>query len=115
MANKNITYLNKDFNTFRAALIEYAKAYYPTSYNDFSTSSPGTMFIEMASYVGDVLSFYLDNQVQENFLEYAKQTNNLYTLAYMMGYRPKVTSAAVVTLEVYQQVPAILSHTQEAL
>ena len=48
MANKNITYLNKDFTTFRAALIEYAKAYYPQSYNDFSTSSPGSMFIEMA-------------------------------------------------------------------
>ena len=81
MANKNITYLNKDFNTFRAALIEYDKAYYPQSYNDFSTSSPGTMFIEMASYVGDVLSFYLDNQVQENLLEFANQTNNLYTFA----------------------------------
>ena len=106
MANKNITYLNKDFNTFRAALIEYAKTYYPTSYNDFSTSSPGTMFIEMASYIGDVLSFYLDNQVQENFLEYTKQTNNLYTLAYMLGYRPKVTSAAITTLDVYQQIPA---------
>ena len=106
MANKNITYLNKDFSTFRAALIEYAKAYYPQSYNDFSTSSPGTMFIEMASYVGDVLSFYLDNQVQENFLEYAKQTNNLFTLAYMMGYRPKVTSAATVTVDVYQQIPS---------
>lgn len=106
MANKNITYLNKDFTTFRNALIEYAKTYYPQSYNDFSTSSPGTMFIEMASYVGDVLSFYLDNQVQETFLEYAKQTNNLYALAYMLGYRPKVTSAAVVTLDVYQQIPA---------
>ena len=106
MANKDIKYLNKDFNTFREALIEYAKTYYPTSYNDFSTSSPGTMFIEMASYVGDVLSFYLDNQVQENFLEYAKQTNNLFTLAYMMGYRPKVTSAAITTLDVYQQIPA---------
>jgi hypothetical protein len=106
MANKDIRYLNKDFNTFREALIEYAKAYYPNSYNDFSTSSPGTMFIEMASYVGDVLSFYLDNQVQENFLEFAKQTNNLYALAYMLGYRPKVTSAAIVDLDVYQQLPA---------
>lgn len=106
MANKNITYLNKDFTTFKSALIEYAKTYYPTSYNDFSTSSPGTMFIDMASYVGDVLAFYLDNQTQETFLEYAKQTNNLYALAYMLGYRPKVTSAAVVTLDVYQQIPA---------
>jgi len=106
MANKNITYLNKDFTTFRESLIQYAQAYYPTSYNDFTTSSPGTMFIEMASYIGDVLSFYLDNQVQENFLEYAKQTNNLYTMAYMLGYRPKVTSAAIVNLDVYQQIPA---------
>lgn len=106
MANKNITYLNKDFASFKAALVEYAKTYYPNTYNDFSTTSPGTLFIDMASYVGDVLSFYLDNQIQENFLEYAKQTNNLYTLAYMLGYRPKVTSAAVVTLDVYQQIPA---------
>jgi hypothetical protein len=106
MANKDIRYLNKDFNSFKEALIEYAKAYYPNTYNDFSTSSPGTMFIDMASYVGDVLSFYLDNQVQETFLEYAKQTNNLYALAYMLGYRPKVTSAAIVNLDVYQQLPA---------
>lgn len=106
MANKNIRYLNKDFTTFKNALIEYARTYYPTSYNDFTTSSPGTMFIDMASYIGDVLSFYLDNQTQETFLEYAKQTNNLYALAYMLGYRPKVTSAAIVTLDIYQQVPA---------
>jgi hypothetical protein len=66
----------------------------------------------MAAYVGDVLSFYLDNQLQETFLQYAKQKNNLYTLAYMLGYRPKVTSAAIVNLEVYQQVPSILSASQ---
>ena len=102
----DIKYLNKDFNSFKSELIEYAKSYYPTVYNDFSQASPGSMFIEMASYVGDVLSFYLDNQIQESFLQYAKQKNNLYTLAYMLGYRPKVTSAAVVNLDVYQQVPA---------
>lgn len=106
MPNIDIKYLNKDFTSFKSALIEYAKAYFPSSYNDFSTSSPGTMFIDMASYVGDVMSFYLDNQIQENFLEYAKQQNNLYTLAYMFGYRPKVTSAAITTIDVYQQIPA---------
>ena len=107
MANNiDIKYLNKDFTSFKNSLIEYAKAYFPNSYNDFSTSSPGTMFIDMASYVGDVLSFYLDNQIQENFIEYAKQINNLYTLSYMFGYRPKVTSAATTTLDLYQQIPA---------
>jgi hypothetical protein len=108
MANQvDIKYLNKDFNSFKTDLIEYAKAYYPTVYNDFTQASPGSMFIDMASYVGDVLSFYLDNQLQETFLQYAKQKGNLFTLAYMLGYRPKVTSAAIVNLDVYQQVPAL--------
>lgn len=106
MANSqtDIKYLNKDFNSFKSDLIEYARSYYPTTYNDFNQASPGTMFIDMAAYVGDVLSFYLDNQLQETFLQYAKQKNNLYAMAYMLGYRPKVTSAATVILDVYQQV-----------
>jgi hypothetical protein len=108
MANQvDIKYLNKDFASLKADLIEYARAYYPTVYNDFTQASPGSMFIDMASYVGDVLSFYLDNQLQETFLQYAKQKGNLFTLAYMLGYRPKVTSAAIVNLEVYQQIPAV--------
>jgi hypothetical protein len=110
MANEiDIKYLNKDFSSFKSDLIEYAKAYYPTVYNDFTQASPGSMFIEMASYVGDVMSFYLDNQLQETFLQYAKQKNNLYSLAYMMGYRPKITSAAIVDIDVYQQVPSLTS------
>ena len=102
----DIKYLNKDFTSFRNDLIEYARSYYPTVYNDFTQASPGSMFIEMASYVGDVLSFYLDNQIQETYLQYSKQKGNLYSMAYMLGYRPKVTSAATVMLDVYQQVPA---------
>lgn len=113
MANKpDIKYINKDFNSLRNDLITYAKSYYPTVYNDFSQASPGSMFIEMAAYVGDILSFYLDNQIQETFLQYAKQPNNLYTLAYMMGYRPKVISAAIVDIDVYQQLPYITSGSQ---
>jgi hypothetical protein len=59
------------------------------------------MLIEMASYVGDILSFYTDNQIQENFLQFAKQRKNLLALAYNFGYRPKVTSAASVEVNVY--------------
>jgi hypothetical protein len=60
---KDIKYLNKDFSEFRGNLIEFAKTYFPKTYSDFNESSPGMMFMEMASYVGDVLSFYLDNQI----------------------------------------------------
>ena len=111
MANKkrNIQYINKDFTELRASLIDYARTYFPTTYNDFSPASPGMMFMEMAAYVGDVLSFYMDNQIQENFLQYARQTNNLYELAYMFGYKPNVTQVATTLIDFYQQVPSKLS------
>ena len=106
---RNITYINKDFSELRASLIDYARTYFPTTYNDFSPTSPGMMFMEMAAYVGDVLSFYMDNQIQENFLQYARQTNNLYELAYMFGYKPNVTQVASAPVDFYQQVPSVLS------
>jgi len=104
--DKDIKYINRDFSDFRQRLIEYTKTYFPNTYNDFSPSSPGMMFMEQAAYVGDVLSFYLDNQIQENFTQYAQQTNNIYELAYMFGYKPKTTTAAQTTIDFYQQVPS---------
>ena len=109
---RDIKYLNRDFNSLKDTLITYSKTYFPNTYNDFSPSSPGMMFMEMAAYVGDVLSFYLDNQIQETYLQYARQTNNLYDLAYMLGYKPKVTSAATTTLDFYQTLPATTSGSQ---
>ena len=104
---RNLTYLNKDFTEFRSSLINYSRTYFPTTYNDFSPSSPGMMLIEMASYVGDVMSFYLDNQFQETFLQYARQSNNVFDLAYMFGYKPKVTGIAIVDIDFYQRIPAL--------
>ena len=104
--NREINYLNKDFAGFRADLLNYAQTYFPTTYTDFDASSPGVMFMEMAAYVGDVMSFYLDNQIQENFLQYSKQTPNIFDLAYMFNYKPKVTGLSTTELDFYQQVPA---------
>ena len=109
MAQKDIKYINKDFNSFKQALIEYARNYFPEVYNDFTEATPGNMFIEMASYVGDVLSFYVDKQTQENFLLFAQDKKNLMSMAYTLGYRPKVVSTAVVDLSVFQQLPATIS------
>lgn len=106
--DRNINYIDRDFPEFRSKLIDFAQTYFPTTYNDFSNASPGMLFIEMASYVGDVLSFYLDNQIQENYVQFARQTNNLYQLAYMFGYKPRVTATATTTLDIYQQVPSVL-------
>ena len=109
---RNINYINKDFTEYRAQLINYAQSYFPTTYTDFSETSPGMMFIEQAAYVGDVLSFYLDNQIQENYVQYARQDNNLYQMAYMFGYKPKVTTLATTEIDFYQLVPSKLSGSE---
>ena len=106
---KAISYINKDFNEYKNNLINYTKTYFPNTYNDFSPSSPGMLFIELASYVGDVLSFYQDNQIQENYLQFARQNKNLYELAYMFGYKPNVTGIATTTIDFYQKLPSLLS------
>jgi hypothetical protein len=104
--NRDIKYINRDFGNLRQNLINYSKTYFPTTYNDFTESSPGMMFMELSAYVGDVLSFYQDNQFQETFLQYAREAKNLYDLAYMMGYKPKTTGVALVDIDFYQTVPA---------
>jgi hypothetical protein len=110
--NRDIKYINRDFSDFRSRLIQYAQTYFPQTYNDFSPASPGMMFIEQASYVGDILSFYLDTQFQETFTQYAQQTNNIFELAYMFGYQPKVSNAAQVNVDFYQQLPSIQVGTE---
>jgi hypothetical protein len=110
--NRDIRYINRDFSEFRQRLIEYSRTYFPNTYTDFSPASPGMMFMEQAAYVGDVLSFYLDNQFQETFTQYAQQTNNVFELAYMFGYKPKTTGVAQVTVDFYQQIPSKLSGSE---
>jgi hypothetical protein len=105
--NRDIKYLNKDFTEFRSNLIEYAKTYFPKSYSDFNESSPGTLFIEMASYLGDVLSYYVDDSLKESLMGYAEDKENVIALAKYLGYKPKVTTPALVNLAVYQLVPSV--------
>jgi hypothetical protein len=106
--DRDIKYINRDFTDYKAQLVDFAKNYFPDSYNDFSPTSPGMMFIEMAAYVGDILSFYQDTQLQETYLQYAKNPANLYNLAYMMGYRPKTTTVSETMVEVSQIVGSVL-------
>jgi hypothetical protein len=103
---KDIKYLNKDFTEFRTNLIEFAKTYFPATYSDFNESSPGMMFIEMASYIGDSLSYYVDDTLKESLMTHADDIENVIALSQYLGYKPKVSSPAVTTLSVYQLVPS---------
>jgi hypothetical protein len=104
---KDVSYLSKNFPEFRQNLIEFAKSYYPQTYSDFNEASPGMMFIEMAAYVGDVMSFYIDNQFKENLLTYANERRNIIAIAQSFGYRPRLVSAATVTASLFHIVPAL--------
>jgi hypothetical protein len=103
----NVNYLNKDFNTLKSALMEYAKTYFPNTYRDFNETSPGMMLIEMGAYVGDVLSFYIDQQYKEMMLPLAEERKNVINLAKTLGYRVKPTTPAYVDLTVSQVVDAV--------
>ena len=104
--DSNVKYTNKDFAGLKNTLVEYAKTYFPNTYRDFNETSPGMMLIEMSAYVGDVLSFYIDQQYQEMMLPLAQERRNIINVANMLGYKVKPTSAAHVNLDVSIEVDA---------
>jgi hypothetical protein len=104
---KDIKYLNKDFSDFRENLIDFTKTYFPKTYSDFNEVSPGMMFIELSSYIGDVLSYYIDDTLKESMMGYAEDISSVTALAQYLGYKPKVTAPAVTTISVYQLVPSL--------
>jgi len=113
MASKDIKYIGRDFDSLKSNLIDFAKNYFPNTYNDFSTASPGTMFIEMAAYVGDVLSYYTDYALKESMIHTATERKNIYALAQAFGYKPKVSVAAAGTIDVFQVLPSTFMHSNE--
>ena len=113
MAEKDIKYVGRDFDGFKSNLIEFAKNYFPNTYSDFETASPGTMFIEMAAYVGDVLSYYTDYALKESMIHRATERKNLYDLAQAFGYKPKISVASSATLDIYMKIPSTFVTTAD--
>jgi len=106
LVKKDIRYLSRDFSSLKQNLIDFTKNYFPNTYQDFNEASPGMMFLEMAAYVGDVLSYYTDVTLQETMLLHATERVNILNTAQSLGYMPKNRIAANVKLDVFQIVPA---------
>ena len=81
-----IKYTNRDFSSIRESLLEHAKRYYPNTYRDFNEAGFGSLMIDTVSYVGDVLSFYLDYQANESFFETAAEYENVLKLSKFLGF-----------------------------
>ncbi len=84
---KLIKYTNRDFSTIKEGLVEYTKRYYPTVFRDFSEASFGSLMLDTVSYVGDVLSFYLDYQTNESFIDTAIEYDNILRMGEQVGYK----------------------------
>lgn len=110
---KDVNYVNRDFTSLKQQLIDFTKQYYPLSYRDFSESSPGQIFIEQAAYVGDVLSYYTDQQFLESFIQFAVDRRNIINLSKFLGYKPKVSSASSTNVDIFQLVPSIQTKDNE--
>ena len=102
----NVNYLNKDFTALKTSLMNYAKSYFPNTYRDFNETSPGMMLLEMNAYVGDVLSFYVDQQYREMLLPLAEERRNIINIASMLGYKVKPIVPSYVDLSFRQTLSA---------
>ena len=96
----NVKYTSKDFVSIKSDLIEYTKAYFPDTYKDFNETSPGMMLIELTSYVGDVLSYYIDYNYKENILATATEKRNVVRLSEFLGYKVSPNTPSLARLRV---------------
>ena len=103
---KQVKYLNKDYSDFKKSLIEFTKFYFSDTYQDFSDASPGSIFLDLSSYIGDVLSYYTDHSFKENLLAHAEEKENLVSLAQGFGYKPRLVTPAFCTVSMSALIPA---------
>ena len=101
-----IKYTSREYETIKNDLVAYAKRYYPTTFQDFNEASFGALMLDTVAYVGDILSFYVDFQANECFLDTAVETNNIIKLGRQVGYEYTTAASSFGTCTVYVLVPA---------
>ena len=107
---KPINYTSRDFSSIKEDLVDYAKRYYPDSFKDFNVASFGSLMLDTVSYVGDILSFYLDYQTNESFLNRATEPQNIINLSRQLGYKFRNTFTSTGEVTVYALIPNYMAH-----
>ena len=106
LKNTPINYTNRDFNSIKQALVDHAKRYYSEEWKDFSKSTINSLMVDSVAYVGDVLSYYLDYQANESFLDTAVEFGNIRKHARALGYKYSGTSNSYGTVSIFCLVPS---------
>ena len=99
-------FLAKDFNGFRAELLQYARSYFPDKIQDFTEASLGGLFLDMAAMVGDTMSFYLDHQFNELNPLTAVENDNILRHLRAAGVKLSGSAPASVKVRFYIEVQA---------
>lgn len=103
----NFNYLNRDYESLKEDLKSYVKLHYPNQYNDFSESSVGMMLLELNAYVGDILSYHVDQNFNEMFIDSAQNRDSVMRIAKNLGYKTRGKSPSVVLLDVSINIPTL--------
>ena len=101
-----IKYTSREFDSIKRDLVEHAKRYYPDTFKDFNEASFGALMVDTVAYIGDILSFYVDYQANESFLDSAVEYNNVIRLSRQMGYKYKANPSSYGTVSIYSIIPA---------
>jgi len=98
-------YLAKDFESFRNSLYQHAKLYFSDKIQDFSEASLGGLLLDMAAFVGDTMSFYMDHQFNELNWSSAIEVKNIQKHLRNAGVKVHGATPSVVMVKVYFQIP----------
>ena len=101
-----INYTNREFTGIRSDLEQIAERFYPDTFQDFSEASFGSIVLDSMAYVGDQLSFYLDYNVNEMFLDTSYQYTNVLRHGRIMGYKNQGRPSTYGVASLYILVPA---------
>jgi len=101
-----INYTNREFHGIRKDLLQIAERYYPDTFQDFSEGSFGAMMVDAVAYVGDQLSFYLDYNVNETFLDTSYQYENILRHGRILGYKDPGRPSTFGKVALYILIPA---------
>ncbi len=104
-----IKYTSREFESIKRDLLEHARRYYPDTFKDFNEASFGALMVDTVAYIGDILSFYLDYQVNESFIDTAIEYNNIIRLSRQVGYKYKANPSSYGTVAIYAIIPASTS------
>lgn len=104
LGNKQ-SYINRDFDSIRAELVDLLRVYYPEQYQDFNVTSAGMAMVDLLAYVSDTLSYNTDKRFNELFLDGVTEREAVFRLAKTLGYKPSGNRPAITLVDITISVP----------